>query len=410
MATEKRGVNKKFRSIVAINCNISRSLKDSNVPVLKELSKAPDFMSAYMKNPRYYRALIGDCYLHLYSAIVDAIKAETAVMCREVMAARKAVTPGVWSDYLFMSLAERLLAFGQVALDDPSGEYYVVVKTIEDEISRSKLEERINGYTSEQLSEMDSSAAMKFSEYSDARFTEILTTLVTAILSRCVLLSADRFTPFITTEDQPSIPLKLCRHFLESNRDPVEQWVNNEYGDRMDEGMRAACDSYTKYTIQDLMQYIAALANYGGINPTLTSAVLAKTGITPTCDYENFDDIADLRFSITYLMNYGLDGKAPISASFTIAPGHIMNVATHKNASISARRAVGRMMADAVTAFVRYCMVILSEDPDIIVRYTMEHIDQPSDNPDGSGVTIDVDPDQDPADDVGENVHPNEQD
>ena len=109
-------------------------------------------------------------------------------------------------------------------------------------------------------------------------------------------------------------------------------------------------------------------------------------------------------------MNYGLDGKAPISASFTITPGHIMNVATHKNASISARRAVGRMMADAVTAFVRYCMVILSEDPDIIVRYTMEHIDQPSDNPDGSGVTMDVDPDQDPADDAGENVHPNEQD
>ena len=61
MATEKRGVNKKFRSIAAINRNISRSLKDSNVPVLKELSKAPDFMSAYMKNPRYYRALIGDC-------------------------------------------------------------------------------------------------------------------------------------------------------------------------------------------------------------------------------------------------------------------------------------------------------------------------------------------------------------
>lgn len=401
MASNKRGANPKFRNAAVINHEISRTLKGSNIPVLKELGKVPDFLSVFMKNPRYYRALTGECYLHLYSAIVDAIKAETAVMCREVMAARKAVTPGVWSDYLFMGLTEKLLAFGQVALDAPDGEYYLVVNTIEHEMDRAARDTRVKGYTTEELEGMDHSMVMKFSEYSESRFTEILSTLVTAVLSRCVLLSADRFTPFVTTEDQPSLPLKLCHHFVAAAKDSIEQWVNNEYGDRMDEGMRSVCDSYTKNTIQEMMQYISALATYGGINPVLAAAVIEKTSITPTCDYDGFDDIADLKFFITYIMNYDLGDRAPVSASFTVTPAHIMNVSTHKNPSVSARRAVGRMMNDAVTAFVRYCMVVLSEDPDVIVKYTEAHAEHPDSDPE-TDVRMDEDPDSD--------VHPDEQD
>lgn len=389
--TRRNTAKNPYPSIKAINSTISESFKNSNIPVLQELAKIPNFMEAYMSNAPYYVALLGNCYVQFYSAIVDAIKAEVAVMAKGTMTAQKAIYPGVWSDHLMMSLAEKLMLLGATAVDDPKGGWYIVVETIDAELAHKDTKGM--GYlTTEYLQSRPENEVMKFTDYTDERFNQILVMLTTAVVSRCMLLSADRYPALITTADSPSQPIRIAEQFNKTIIPKITDWFDNVYVTIDDGHMKEEVDSFVQCNINEILSFVCTLAQHGGLNNTLIDAVLANSSITPMCNCEGFDGLADPKFKITFLLTYKTVKETPVTATFELLPVKIFNLFTNDKVTVSMKRDLGRMLRDAMTAYVRYCIAVLADDPEVINTYVASLPKPESDPlPDGAdtGITFD---------------------
>jgi len=389
-ASRRNTTKNPYPHITAINNYISASFKNSNIPALQEMTKVPEFLGEYMRNSKYFTALFGSCYIQFYTVIKEAVINEAAVMAQDVLAEHKTIYPGVWSDHLLTSLAERLVDIGVPAVDRPGDGLYVVVKSIDAELAQSK-DKRIDWNTEAYLSERPDTEVMKYDDYSDERFTQILIGLATAIVSRCMLLSANKYAALITTKDAPSQPIQFATQFKSTIGKAICDWVDGPYGEIGDGKLAEMVDSFTKSCIDPILSFISTLAVHGGLNSMLIDATIAGSSITPMCDSENFSEIMDPKFKIVYVLNYK-SAEKPISATFEIFPATIFSLICDDKPTKTTYRAVGRMLRGAMIAFIRYCGAVLSEHPDVITAYT-ETLPKPKTDPlpDGVDPSVNVD-------------------
>lgn len=366
-----------YPNIRNINNVILEAFKTSNIPILQELAKIPNFLKEYMTNYEYYTTLLGSCYTQFYSIIAGSIAEEAAVMAKDALSAGKSMYPGAWSHYLLTTMVAKLLGFAVSPIDDPKASQYMVVDTIAAEEHRKKLKDGgidpSQYFTLEYVKNLNEHEAMKFEDYTDEKFTNVLVSLATSVAYRCMLLSVDNAPALITTADSPSQPIRLAQLFTRLIVPKIESWCTETY-ETLPDDTRAEVESFSQNCLDDIMSFICTLAMQGGVNTFLIDAVLAGSTITPMCQYDKYPNgITDPAIEVIYILNYKYSGDtSPVTASIKLSLAKIFSMVENfapVKSTATMRRECGRMFREAMLGYIRYCAVVLATDPEVMTRY-----------------------------------------
>ena len=343
-------------------------LKNSNIPVLVELSKDQEILPHYFLDQTFYARMLGDNIIHLNNAVKAAIVDTLMEGVAEAMRNKKAVYPGIWPRGAIYAIVATRVNIRRPS-DNPKAGWYLTVRPYAG--SNSEPVE----LTTEEMSKLPAVECMAFGDYNSNRLfqfcMEAINQAITLIMNQ---IANGVPNAYIHTASE-SLAGRYAREFgtiLNENLKKTK-WRETEHRGTVTD----LFSSFVSIVESPLVGHMSALLSLSGLSTDVINRAFSNSNATAyysvsASDRED-DTIYDLSDVIGSLsMTYALtnkDPQSPMQIVFTAAAADLMHAADVINGDSpmpDALNRVGNALVRFYDYLVKYAMAIYvthADDP-----------------------------------------------
>lgn len=347
-------------------------LKNSNIPVLVEISKDQDILPHYFLDQTFYARMLGDNIVHLNNAVKAAIVDTLMEGVSEAMHNKKAAYPGIWPRGAIYAIVATRVNIRRPS-DNPKAGWYLTVRPY---IGSSSEPVEL---TTKEMSKLPAVECMTFGDYNSNRLfqfcMEAINQAITLIMNQIANGVPNAYVHSMTE----TLAGRYVREFgtiLNENLKKTN-WRETEHRGTITD----LFSSFVSIVESPLVGHMTALLSLSGLSSDVINRAFANSNATVYYSVSDSDrednavyDLSDVIGGLN--MIYALSNKdpqSPMQITFTAAAADLMHAADVINGDTPMPDALNRVG----NALVRFY--------DNLVKYSMAiyvaHADEPSPAP-----------------------------
>ena len=347
--TKNRTPNVVTKYIGNIRTECVRMLKESHIPVFKEMASDTAIVKNYFLNRSMNIGLLGE-NIKLFDRIFRYSVAR--VVTRDIKDAinnDKCCYPGIWTDEAIFSLILNMLNITTL-VDSPEEGYFITVTPYN---------------TRENTTEMVSSMSMPFAEYNPNRLYQLCLTLQNNVIE-CIVkhISNEKLTALLCINEIP-LAMRYAREFgsILNTRLNIDELLSS---DDVTELVNNQAQKFIDNVKTPLLLYLTTLLETSGLSVDAINKMLSFTMVT---SYYSVQDDNRTRFiaegnMIRYVFRYNKKNEnESIFTSFTCDVMDLIKTvswanAKEENTDFNAVRRVGKSLVKLFNQAVKYAIMI----------------------------------------------------
>lgn len=335
---------------------LARYLRDSNIPVLVELSKDSDILSRYFLNQQFYQNMLGNNIVQLNNAVKSALVDNLLDDVMTAMLNKNVAYPGVWpKGAVYATVATKVNI--RRPSDNPKAGWYLTVSS----------PATLTDITTEEMQKLPAVECMAFADYNPNRLFQFCMEAIRQAIGMIMDQIQYNIPSACMHTATESLSDRYAREFgtiLNENMKKLE-WREHEHKGTLNE----LFTEVVSLIENPLIGHMSALMNLSGLSTyAVTKAYQhsnAKVYYSLDDDDQNDTTVYNLNdvignVNIKYLL-VTKDIDNPMQIAFTANAAELLHVADVMNGEVPMKQSISHVGGELVRFFnhmVRYAMNI----------------------------------------------------